>query len=117
MNEQTAKLIEELASKLGTTAEHLWGVLVRQAPISAVTDILTSILIILLIWVSLKFVQRKTRETEDAPADWDEEGALAAWVIWGIASIIAILCVLCDINYIIAGFANPEYWALKQILH
>ena len=35
MNEATAKLIEELAAKLGTTAEHLWGVLVRQAPISA----------------------------------------------------------------------------------
>lgn len=117
MNEQTAKLIEQLAAKLGTTAEHLWGVLVRQAPISAITDILTSMLIVFLIWKSLGFVQRKTRDTNDAPADWDEEGAFAAWVIWGIAALIGTLCVLCDINYIVAGFANPEYWALKQILH
>lgn len=39
MNEATQKMIEELATKLGVTAEHLWGVLCRQAPTSAVVGL------------------------------------------------------------------------------
>lgn len=34
MNEQTTKLIEQLAKELGTTAEYLWTVLLKQSPIA-----------------------------------------------------------------------------------
>ncbi len=44
MDEQIEKLLRELAEKLGTTAEHLWGVLMRQAPISGVIGILVFVL-------------------------------------------------------------------------
>ena len=37
MNDQTAKLIEQLAQKLGTTTEYLWSVLIKQAPIDALS--------------------------------------------------------------------------------
>lgn len=35
MNEQTEKLLREIAAKIGTTGEHLWGVLIQQAYIRA----------------------------------------------------------------------------------
>jgi hypothetical protein len=35
MDERTELLIRELAAKLGTTADQLWGAMTRQAPISA----------------------------------------------------------------------------------
>ena len=40
MNDQTLELIRDLAEKLGTTTEHLWGVLVTQAYISGVGDVI-----------------------------------------------------------------------------
>ena len=44
MDEKFQKLIEALAAKLGTTAEHLWGVLVRQAPISGAVDLVLCVM-------------------------------------------------------------------------
>ncbi len=116
MNEQTTKLIEQLSSKLGTTAEHLWGVLIRQAPISAITDLLTSGFIVFLVWKSFQIVQRKTKETEESEPDWVEEGAFVAWCIWGLLALISISIVISSVEGIVAGLVNPEFWALKQII-
>ena len=40
MNDQTLELIRDLAEKLGTTTEHLWGVLMTQAFISGIGDVI-----------------------------------------------------------------------------
>lgn len=37
MNEQTTKLIEQLATKLGTTVEYLYNVLIQQARVEIIT--------------------------------------------------------------------------------
>lgn len=66
MNEETSKLIRELADKLGTTAEHLWSVLVKQAPISSATDCVG--LIVLWIIMGLSFCKLKKLVAEDI--DW-----------------------------------------------
>lgn len=34
MDDKTLQVVTDLASKLGTTAEYLWGVLLKQAPIT-----------------------------------------------------------------------------------
>lgn len=46
MNDNTRQLLEQLAVKLGTTVEHLWGVLIRQAPVSGLISILGYIAVI-----------------------------------------------------------------------
>jgi hypothetical protein len=38
MDDKTFQALTNLATKLGTTAEHMWGVLLRQAPITGVID-------------------------------------------------------------------------------
>ena len=116
MNEETTKLIQHLAEKLGTSAEHLWAVLCRQAPYSAVTDILTCAALAALTWWSFRFVQRKTTETEDDIAAWCEEPALFAWLLWIILAVIALIVCICSAQEIVSGLLNPEYWALKQII-
>ena len=47
MNENTSKLIEQLAQQLGTTSKYLWSVLLKQAPISATVNLIQIILILL----------------------------------------------------------------------
>ena len=103
MNEQMMKMLEVLANKLGTTAEHLWGILIKQAYITAWTDIilLISFIIILFVFgkISFKFL-----------ADFDR--------ILVSTIIVTVLGILMGnfIPEIVNGFCNPEYWAFKNIL-
>ncbi len=122
MDEKFQQLIEVLAAKLGTTAEHLWGVLVRQAPISGAVDLVLCIVIAVVTawWVAL--VKRKTTcppETwscQYPTAEWREEGAFLAWLTAVIAGVLAMVCIIGSAQGIVAAFANPEYWALKQLV-
>lgn len=115
MNETTDKLIRDLAAKLGTTAEHLWGVLIRQAPITAITDLL-EVLILAAVCVyggrRLMRWHKKLQESGDA----DHPGFVLLYVGFVVLLCITIICALCSVSGIVTAFTNPEYWALKQIV-
>ena len=119
MNDQTTKLIEQLAQKLGTTAEYLWTVLLKQAPISALTDlfylVITTIIGIGLYKLHKYFCKDGIGEYDNSLYDDNDYVApvmIALTIIWGICIIACFF----SIGNIINGFVNPEYWALKQIL-
>jgi hypothetical protein len=103
MNEQMMKMLEVLANKLGTTAEHLWAILIKQAYITAWTDIILLIAFIVLLFIlgkiSFKFLVNFDR------------------ILVSII-IVTVLCMLMGnfIPEIVNGFFNPEYWAFKNIL-
>lgn len=111
MNEQTIRLIETLALKLDTTAEHLWAILIAQAPISSTIGILTNAAII----VALYFMWKKLLTIKYD--NWDND--LGKGVMFGgisVATIIGIAIAGGNLQVEIAGFVNPEYWALRQII-
>jgi hypothetical protein len=111
MDDKTAQLIERLSTKLGTTVEHLWGILIKQAPISAATMLIFNGAMIVFLW--LMWRKLKTIEFEK----WDSDFGKGA--LWG-GFIIAVIITLCffasDFSIIFAGFFNPEFWALKQLM-
>ena len=117
MNEATVKLIEELAAKLGTTAEHLWGVLIKQAPISSICDILALFIFGMGLFLAGKFINKKTSPDENGDRDWDGDGIGVAWLIFSIVTLVYISIALLGFGDIMAGFINPEYWALQKILY
>jgi hypothetical protein len=107
MNDKTAEIIKQLADKLGTTAEHLWGVLIKQAPISSSIDLMfDAILIGLMAYVWVKLVKH----------DADAEDKIMLGIILTIVCGVAALAMMASLPTTIAGFVNPEYWALKQLL-
>lgn len=106
MNEQTQKLIEQLAQKLGTTAEHLWGVLVRQAPVSGVTHIVCWIIAGVFFYVSFKRIK----------AGEDADAKVLLWALWSLGFLMFLPMFYQDSQLILASFFNPEFWALKQII-
>ena len=122
MEDKYLQLIEALAAKLGTTAEHLWGVLVKQAPISGTVDLVLCIVIaaVTVWWVVLVKTKTtkppKTKDENYPTAEWKDEAALLAWVITIIAVMFVIITIICSAQGIAAAFANPEYWALKQLV-
>ena len=121
MDEKTLQALTALAMKLGTTVEYLWGVLVKQAPISGVTDLL-----LIGIWVTLatlwvRFVINKTtrpktpdRGSREYP-EWEGEAKFFAWLSVFVAVGVTVLAVSSSIPTAIAALFNPEYWAFRQV--
>jgi hypothetical protein len=122
MNETTEKLIRELAEKLGTTTEHLWGILLKQAPISASIDTLIALIMLAILWMGYAFVSKKTKVPEKTDhykslyAEWDGECAFAAWLALAAYGFLTICITFCSITSVVTALANPEYWALKQLI-
>lgn len=106
-------LLEKLAKQLGTTAEYLWAVLVRQAPIASCIDILQYIIL----GVVTYFFVRSTKKfwTIGESEHWDGCWLLVPGII-GVFLLILWVVVFFVIQNTITGFVNPEYWALKKIL-
>ena len=107
MNESTTKLIEQLAEKFGTTAEHLWGVLVRQAPISAITDMFLFFFVSMALFFTRKSLLKK---------EFDRDDGFIPWLVWALVLMFFVFLFLVSAESIVAGLFNPEYWALKQLL-
>ncbi len=115
MNDITP-LLEQLATKLGTTTEYLWAAMLRQAPIDGVVWIIQTVFVVASVFVlrSLSLVTCRKIQSDD----WDELGIIfGALLVLGWLFIL-ILCVVIffNISIILAAFFNPEYWALDQIL-
>ena len=122
MNDKTEALIRELAEKLGTSGEHLWGVLVRQAPITGAIDLLVIVAwAFAVVWVFC-LVRAKTAkpmptEADSYPrAEWYDEGAFMAWALWAVMAMMVAVIGGVSLSETIGALVNPEYWALKQVL-
>lgn len=113
MNEQTTQLIEQLAQKLGTTTEYLWGILIKQAPVSATIDLIYFIIIIILCVLFWR-IHRYFCKTDKYS---DYEDLLIIPMVF-IGSFILILAAMSffSLGDIITAFINPEYWALDEVL-
>lgn len=117
MNEQATKLIEQLAQKLGTTSEYLWGILLKQATIDATITLIQCILIWLGVIVFYKFHKYFSKKEDRTYSIYDRNETICATMV--IASfIMGVMLIISffSINSIISGYFNPEYWALNEIL-
>lgn len=111
MDDNTSKLIETLAAKLGTTGEHLWGVLIKQAPISAAFDIAGTVLTLafligLMVWIC----RYKLDEYDDVLPKY-ASAAVVAFIL-----VILTSAAFDGFQRDYAAFYNPEYWALHEVL-
>jgi NADH:ubiquinone oxidoreductase subunit 6 (subunit J) len=122
MDEKTLIALTALANKLGTTAEYLWGVLLKQAPIYGVIEILIMAAWIIATVLWFCFVVKKTKRpnaTKDdkyPEAEWHSEAAFCAWLSVFLLMFFSGVLVSNGISKAISGLLNPEYWALRQIL-
>lgn len=107
--EQLEPLLRELAAQLGTTVEFLWGVLVKQAIVTAWRDLIFSIgYFPMSAWVSYKLWNLLESDEEDLMP-------IYAFVLF-IVFIFTII-IFTTVTYTIPErLINPEYWALQQIL-
>ncbi len=124
MNENSQKLLEALAQKLGTTTEYLWGILIKQAPIDAAIT-LFQIVLVMVFGIILFRIHKKMMVVKEYENGYGKEsgyehynvGAILPMVVGCfvlvVFSIISFLC----IPDVVSGFFNPEYWALNKVLY
>lgn len=113
MNEQTIKLIEKIAQKLGTTSEYLWSILLKQAHIDATLKVFLLISAILL-WILLFKIHLRFHKKE-VYEEYEEIAVVPMVIATTLITLFSIISFFC-IPDIFNGYFNPEYWALKRIL-
>lgn len=118
MDKDTTELLKQLAAQLGTTTEYLWRVLVNQAHIDAIITIIQSIFLltisIIILKLHLKFIKK---DASGRTSYYNSEALTVAMSMVAIVGVVFIFVVVLNIDEIINGFFNPEYWALEHILN
>jgi hypothetical protein len=114
MNQETLNALKDLAGKLGTTAEHLWSVLIRQAYVSFATDLFLYAAASVAIYALIKGA-RELFKIEENPFT-QENPALIFAIVLGVVAVAISGMVLIQIPHTITKIINPEYWALMQVL-
>ena len=114
------KLIQELADKLGTTTEYIFGVMVQQAPVYAAITVVEMLAVSLYGWVLWKIHCKFSKKQEGSSWTYyenDEGIILVPLIIAALIWFVLFLCCLFAIHPAITAIINPEYWALKRIVN
>ena len=108
-----------LAAKLGTTAERLWTVILVQQPINAVFDALSFVgFLVLTVWWARFMWKKTTPQKGQEYVDWGDNPLLFfSWISVVVLAIIAIYTIADSTPRWVAAFVNPEYAALRDLLH
>ena len=111
MNERLNNALAVLAEKLGTSVDHIWEILVRQARISATVDLIqyAAVAICAMLWWRYK--------ASASAEDWSYAGPKAVGIAasGAVMLVLIVICFICFGNTI-SALLNPEYWALQKIL-
>lgn len=103
--EQITKIIEELSDKLGTTTEGLWNVLISQAMLDGIGNILIFIAFSIM-FMAVSVVAYKMHNGSDLSV-----GLMLSVVLF----IIYVFVFIFMIKPTITAFLNPEYFAFSKI--
>lgn len=120
MNDQTIALLTTLSKKLGTTVDHLWGVLLAQVPIEIAISF-GAIIVSALITFLVARATIKIHRDRDANTNPKESGAndLAGFISLMLTVIMTVvtLAVFCEkVTVLVTLIFNPEYWVLQHFI-
>ncbi len=110
MSEKLENALMELAAQLGTTVEHLWGVLVRQAQVEGVLAVLTLTAIGAVGYGLYRLTKKYWCKTGQGETEVLLVGA------WVLGVIFAAIPAAFAVHTLATSLVNPEYWALQRIL-
>jgi len=116
MNKDTLDFLKDLAAKLGTTADHLWAVMIRQARVSFFCDLLLYLLIGGLLGVAYKLAKRLANAADGKASYEDDTMQVTGLIVIVIIAVVLVLYAVFNIQDTVTKIANPEYWALQHIL-
>ena len=118
MSQEVEQVLDLLAERFGTTVEMLWGVLLRQAYMEGIFNIVYGVFLIAacvamcFIWIKIMNHLRKTRgEIIDL-----NPALLIPLVVASIFTLIGLIQTPFVVTEAIGKMLNPQYYALEKIL-
>ncbi len=112
MNAQNVtQILDALAARFGTTAAHLWDVLIRQVYVEAVQGIIVYAILIPLMW-------RGWKAFAAAPFEEDDYTISSNKVALGVLLLFGFLFATAELVWFLNALAyvfNPEYGALRLV--
>jgi amino acid permease len=110
---QLVEALRPVAAKLGVAAEHLYGVLVKQALVDSISNIMGWGLFagfVIYIGYRLRLYAEKNKGELSTT---DQEGWTAVgWVVTTFGVIVMAITIGSNIS----GILNPEYFAIKELM-
>ena len=117
MNDQIMEILRVLAEKFGTTTEFLWGIMVRQAYVVGISQIIAFVMAGLFVFAWNRYVW-SIRLPEDPQEDRGGDktfGIMMVRLFGIIGACMWAMMLLCGLTEITTALINPEYWAIKQV--
>jgi hypothetical protein len=124
--DKLTELLEKLAIKLGTTVEHLWGVLVKQTKIVFWEYIGYTVLAVIFFISAIYFI-KFSLDRLDVVSQYNMDKTYSSQKMDEIApTVLLVFCIILvvAIPFVIIGNVktimtlknNPEYWALGEVV-
>ena len=117
MTYQIMEILRVLAEKFGTTTEFLWGIMVRQAYVVGISQILAFVMAGLFVFAWNRYVW-SIRLPEDPQEDRGGDktfGIMMVRLFGVVGACMWAMMFLCGLTEITTALVNPEYWAIKQV--
>jgi len=111
------EILHVLAEKFGTTTEFLWGIMVRQAYVVGISQILAFVMAGLFVFAWNRYVW-SIRLPEDPQEDRGGDktfGIMMVRLFGVVGACMWAMMFLCGLTEITTALVNPEYWAIKQV--
>jgi hypothetical protein len=107
--------LDALAVGLGTTAKYLWKITVKQAYVTAATNVSYCIFLTFAMFGYVKMI--KYACANKWFEGYNNEGAWILAIIPGIAlGVLTVVCIVIALPEAITCIINPEYWAFQTVL-
>jgi phosphatidylglycerophosphate synthase len=116
MNDNAVALLDKIADKLGVTAQYLWSVMLKQAPVYITTTLIEYAILLVVIVLVLRFRKTIGKWMFEVGDAGDGLVAMFGSLIIVISGVIWLLVALFSFHHLITAIFNPEYWALEQLL-
>ena len=113
ITEAVQTILQPLADKLGTTAQHVWELQVKQAYVDGYIStfwFLVGLFVIIRSYIVVKKITKGKVEIKKEDEDYHKI------VTYAIFIIIGIVVVLSNFSTILNCLINPEYYALQHLI-
>ena len=104
--------LDALAAKLGVTAEYLFGLYVRQAPLEAIYTLMLIAAALISAALLLGSIVLGMKKCSKSFEDW----CAAVGTVSGITFVVLLVASVIQASDVLAQLYNPEYWAVKEII-
>jgi hypothetical protein len=117
---QITEALEPLAEKLGTTAEHLWKIAIKQVYVEAIQLTFSLLVLCLFLYLYYRFIRWGTKKEESGYSNRFDDNSVMAFFA-AISGIILATLFLVNISLLVGVIPqviiNPEWKAIKNIFN